>query len=57
MDVESGETRLLAASRAAEFQPLFSPDGRWIAISVSDDPPRWAFYLEWFEKYLGEGKG
>jgi dipeptidyl aminopeptidase/acylaminoacyl peptidase len=27
---------------AAEFSPLWSPDGRWIAYVVSDDPPAWA---------------
>ncbi len=42
VEVESGETRLLAGTNAAEMQPLYSPDGRWIAYRVSDDPPRWA---------------
>jgi dipeptidyl aminopeptidase/acylaminoacyl peptidase len=43
VNVESGETRPLAATGAAEMQPLYSPDGRWIAYRASDDPPRWAF--------------
>jgi dipeptidyl aminopeptidase/acylaminoacyl peptidase len=33
----------LAATAAAETQPLYSPDGQWIALTLSDDPPRWAF--------------
>ncbi len=43
VDVASGEVRPLAATPAAETQPLYSPDGKWIAAVVSDDPPRWAF--------------
>lgn len=43
VDVASGETRVLANSGAREFEPRFSPDGRWIAFRKSDDPVSWAF--------------
>jgi dipeptidyl aminopeptidase/acylaminoacyl peptidase len=43
VNVASGEVRPLAATGAAEMQPLYSPDGRWIAYRASEDPPRWAF--------------
>ncbi|HEY7545017.1 MAG TPA: S9 family peptidase [Blastocatellia bacterium] len=43
VDVASGNIKPLAATNAAETQPLYSPDGRWIALSISSDPPRWAF--------------
>jgi dipeptidyl aminopeptidase/acylaminoacyl peptidase len=35
--------RPLVSSRASEDGPSFSPDGKWIAFSKSDDPPTWAF--------------
>jgi dipeptidyl aminopeptidase/acylaminoacyl peptidase len=43
IDVASGTVRSVMATAAAESSPRFSPDGRWIAVSVSDDPPSWAF--------------
>lgn len=43
VDLVSGAVRPLAATGAAEMQPLYSPDGRWIAYRASEDPPRWAF--------------
>jgi dipeptidyl aminopeptidase/acylaminoacyl peptidase len=43
VDVASGALRPLAASGAAESDPFFSPDGRTVALVVSDDPPSWAF--------------
>lgn len=43
VDVQTGEIRGLASTNAAESQPLFSPDGRWIAYTASDDPASWAF--------------
>jgi dipeptidyl aminopeptidase/acylaminoacyl peptidase len=43
VDVASGKTQPLAATRAAESQPVYSPDGQWIALSISDDPPTWGF--------------
>jgi dipeptidyl aminopeptidase/acylaminoacyl peptidase len=43
VDVASGEVKPLAATSAAEMQPLYSPDGKWIALTISDIPPTWAF--------------
>ena len=34
--------RPFAATGAAETSPLFTPDGRFLAYVVSDDPPHWA---------------
>jgi dipeptidyl aminopeptidase/acylaminoacyl peptidase len=41
VEVASGNVRALAATRSAESDPHFSPDGRWIAYDVTDDPPTW----------------
>jgi len=43
VDVESGAVRALAATGASEADPFFSPDGRMVALTVSDDPPTWRF--------------
>ena len=43
VDVETGAVRPLLATGAAETDPMFSPDGRSVALAVSDDPPTWAF--------------
>ena len=43
VDVASGEIKAIAATAAAESQPIYSPDGKWIALTVSDAPPTWAF--------------
>ncbi|MBO0720082.1 MAG: S9 family peptidase [Blastocatellia bacterium] len=43
VDVASGEIKELAATAAAESQPIYSPDGKWIALTISDNPPTWAF--------------
>ena len=43
VDVESGEMRPLAQSASAESDPHYSPDGRWIAFGISENPPSWAF--------------
>ncbi len=43
VDVASGEEKSLLASGAAESDPLYSPDGRWIAVVISSNPPRWGF--------------
>ncbi len=43
VDVASGKEQPLAATRAAESSPMYSPDGQWIALSISDDPPTWGF--------------
>jgi len=42
VDVASGKVSVLANSPAAEASPLYSPDGKWIAVQASDAPPRWA---------------
>ena len=42
IDVASAQTTPLANSAAAESSPVYSPDGRSIAILASDIPPRWA---------------
>jgi dipeptidyl aminopeptidase/acylaminoacyl peptidase len=42
VDVASGDVKDLATTPAAEAQPRYSPDGKWIAFSTSDNPPRWA---------------
>jgi dipeptidyl aminopeptidase/acylaminoacyl peptidase len=44
VDVESGTVKPLTRTRAAEYSPLYSPDSKWIAYVVSDDPPTWAGY-------------
>ncbi|MEK6299618.1 MAG: S9 family peptidase [Acidobacteriota bacterium] len=41
-DVASGTTRKLASTGAAESDPMYSRDGKWIAFVLTDDPPRWA---------------
>lgn len=41
VDVATGEVKPLATTRAAETQPHYSPDGRWIAYTASDVPPTW----------------
>ncbi len=42
VDVSSGAVKPLVQTKAAEFSPLFSPDGQWIAYVASDNPPTWA---------------
>jgi dipeptidyl aminopeptidase/acylaminoacyl peptidase len=42
VDAASGKSRLLAGTAAAESDPMFSPDGRWVAYTASDVPPAWA---------------
>jgi len=44
VDVATGGVKTLAATTAAEAAPAYSPDGKWISFSISDDPPRWAGY-------------
>jgi dipeptidyl aminopeptidase/acylaminoacyl peptidase len=41
VDVNSGTVKPLVQAKAAEFSPLFSPDGQWIAYVASDNPPTW----------------
>lgn len=42
VDVASGKVTPLATTGGSEFAPLFSPDGKSVALITSDDPPRWA---------------
>jgi dipeptidyl aminopeptidase/acylaminoacyl peptidase len=42
IDVASGRVEVLAGAPAAESSPTFAPDGKAIAMLVSDNPPRWA---------------
>ncbi|HKR21498.1 MAG TPA: S9 family peptidase, partial [Pyrinomonadaceae bacterium] len=42
VEVASGKISPLANSPASESSPLYSPDGKSIAVLVSDNPPRWA---------------
>ena len=42
VDVASGKVTVFADTPAAETGPVFSPDGKFIVLSVSDNPPRWA---------------
>jgi dipeptidyl aminopeptidase/acylaminoacyl peptidase len=43
VEVATGKVKSLVATPAAEDQPLYSPNGRWVAFTVSDNPPRWGF--------------
>jgi dipeptidyl aminopeptidase/acylaminoacyl peptidase len=43
IDVATGKITPVAATAAAETQPVFSPDGKLIACAVSEVPPRWAY--------------
>ena len=42
VDVATGRTRPLVATPAAEGGAAWSPDGRWIAVTVSDTPATYA---------------
>jgi dipeptidyl aminopeptidase/acylaminoacyl peptidase len=42
VEVANGKVSPLANTPAAETSPLYSPDGKWIAVQASDAPPRWA---------------
>jgi dipeptidyl aminopeptidase/acylaminoacyl peptidase len=43
VDVASGAIRPLACTKRSEGSPFFSPDGKIVAYTASDDPPTWAF--------------
>ncbi len=43
VDVATGATTPLVKTRAAEAEPRYSPDGKWISYVASDDPPKWGF--------------
>lgn len=42
VEVASGTVKVFANTPAAEDSAVFSPDGKSIAMVVSDNPPRWA---------------
>ncbi len=42
VNVATGKVTPFAATQAAEASPVYSPDGKWIAMVVSDVPVRWA---------------
>ena len=42
VNVDDGTVRPLVNTKAAEFSPHYSPDGKWIAYVVTNDPPTWA---------------
>lgn len=42
VEVSSGKVSSLAATPAAESAPTFAPDGKSVALIISDTPPRWA---------------
>lgn len=43
VDVATGDIKPLVKTGAAEGEPHYSPDGKWIAYTASDDPPTWGF--------------
>lgn len=42
VEVSTGKVTVLSDAPAAELSPVFSPDGKWVAVLASDGPPRWA---------------
>ena len=42
VDVATTNVTVLANTPAAEGEPIYSPDGKSIALIVTDNPPRWA---------------
>jgi dipeptidyl aminopeptidase/acylaminoacyl peptidase len=42
VEVGTAKATIFANTTAAESSPLYSPDGKWIAITISDNPPSWA---------------
>ncbi len=42
LDMETQKVTPLANSKAAEYAPHYSPDGKWIAFVATDDLPTWA---------------
>lgn len=42
IELTSGKVSVLTNTPAAEIEPTYSPDGKSIAVFVSDNPPRWA---------------
>jgi len=42
VEVANGNVSVLANTPAAEDSPVYSPDGKSIALTVTDNPPTWA---------------
>ena len=42
VEVATAKITPVAATEASEDSPSYSPDGKWLAVSTSDGPPRWA---------------
>ena len=42
IELSTSKVTVLANTSAAESSPIYSPDGKLIAVEVSDNPPRWA---------------
>ena len=42
VEVANGNVTVLANTPAAEDSPVYSPDGKSIALTVTDNPPTWA---------------
>ncbi|HEY0727589.1 MAG TPA: S9 family peptidase [Pyrinomonadaceae bacterium] len=42
VEVANANVSVLANTTAAEDSPVYSPDGKFLAITASDIPPRWA---------------
>src|SRR5688572_25202400 len=42
VEVGTGNVTVLTSTPPAESSPVYSPDGKSIAVLVSDNPPRWA---------------
>jgi len=47
LDLQSQSSRAIIATPAHEFNPMFSPDGRWIAYQ-SDESGQWEIYVRPF---------
>ena len=43
VDLATSAISPLVKSGAAETDPRYSPDGKWISYVISDDPPTWGF--------------
>ena len=42
VEIRGGKVKIFANTGAAEDSAIFSPDGKSIAMTVTDNPPRWA---------------
>jgi len=58
VEVANGNVSALANTPAAETSPVYSHDGKWIAVSATDDPPTWpgASFIQIFPASGGQPK-